>query len=139
MKRIEINIEKLKSLYESGLSCQQVANSLGICKITVIRRFKEIGYKTREPNYKHGLMRRSLPEAERSRNRRKLNPEKVRARELLSYHVKKGNIKKPNYCSSCGIQKEIKCIEAHHKDYSKPLEVIWLCRACHKEIHKLIT
>lgn len=39
-------------------------------------------------------------------------------------------IKKP--CEICG---DIK-VEGHHKDYTKPLDVIWLCRKHHKELHK---
>lgn len=35
-------------------------------------------------------------------------------------------------CQVCG---EIK-VEAHHTDYSKPLEVEWLCRKHHLEVHK---
>ena len=34
----------------------------------------------------------------------------------------------------CGEPKS----EAHHPDYSKPLEVLWLCRPCHNEEHKAI-
>ena len=30
-------------------------------------------------------------------------------------------------CSRCGNPKG----EAHHEDYSKPLEVKWFCRSCH--------
>jgi hypothetical protein len=27
---------------------------------------------------------------------------------------------------------------AHHEDYDKPLEVVWLCQPCHKQRHKEI-
>lgn len=31
----------------------------------------------------------------------------------------------------CGNPKS----EAHHEDYSKPLDVQWLCKSCHEELH----
>lgn len=35
-------------------------------------------------------------------------------------------------CQSCGA----KNAEMHHPDYSKPLSVEWLCRACHLSLHR---
>lgn len=35
-------------------------------------------------------------------------------------------------CKRCGEQKSL----AHHEDYDKPLEVMWLCQPCHKQRHK---
>lgn len=35
-------------------------------------------------------------------------------------------------CQVCGAQKS----EAHHPDYSKPLEVIWFCHKHHSEAHR---
>lgn len=35
-------------------------------------------------------------------------------------------------CSRCGEKKSV----AHHEDYDKPLEVMWLCQPCHKQRHK---
>lgn len=35
-------------------------------------------------------------------------------------------------CIRCGKEKS----EAHHEDYDKPLEVMWLCTPCHKQRHK---
>jgi hypothetical protein len=37
-------------------------------------------------------------------------------------------------CVVCGSQKSM----AHHDDYDKPLDVIWLCQVHHKERHKQI-
>ena len=35
-------------------------------------------------------------------------------------------------CIRCGEEKSL----AHHEDYDKPLEVMWLCQPCHKQRHK---
>jgi len=35
-------------------------------------------------------------------------------------------------CCRCGETKTV----AHHEDYDKPLEVMWLCQPCHKKRHK---
>ena len=35
-------------------------------------------------------------------------------------------------CCRCGETKSI----AHHEDYDKPLDVMWLCQPCHKIRHK---
>lgn len=37
-------------------------------------------------------------------------------------------------CTRCGDAKSL----AHHEDYDKPLEVVWLCQPCHKQRHKEI-
>ena len=63
------------------------------------------------------------------------NPEKQKARGILNSAVRRGKVHKPLYCSSCEGDKHL---EAHHTDYSKPLEVLWLCKSCHVELHKRI-
>ena len=35
-------------------------------------------------------------------------------------------------CADCGNENT----QAHHDDYSQPLNVVWLCRACHLARHK---
>lgn len=58
------------------------------------------------------------------------NPEKYNARKIVFVNVRSGKLKKEN-CKICGNKKS----EAHHKDYSKPLDIIWLCKEHHTEEH----
>ena len=44
-----------------------------------------------------------------------------------------GELVKPDVCEACGLPPAGKGkIHAHHADYSKPLEVEWLCPKCHR-------
>ncbi len=61
------------------------------------------------------------------------NAEKMKARQKVRDEIKAGRIvKKP--CEKCGNPKAC----GHHEDYSKPLEIIWLCDFHHKERHEML-
>ena len=60
------------------------------------------------------------------------NPIKYGARTMVSNAVRDGKIIKPEGCEECG---EICHLHGHHDDYSKPLEVRWLCPPCHFAWH----
>lgn len=63
------------------------------------------------------------------------NPVKRLANNALNNSVRDGVLSKKSICEECG---KTNCrIEGHHDDYSKPLEVRWLCSACHREWHKV--
>lgn len=69
---------------------------------------------------------------ERSANWDKNNPEKRRVHDRTMYAVKTGKLERPNQCSRCSKE----CIpHAHHEDYTKPYDVIWLCSFCHFKLH----
>lgn len=73
--------------------------------------------------------------ANRNRGKRynqKDNPERDKAHIIVYRAIKQGILHKPNECPLCG--KTAKLI-AHHDDWSKPLEVRWLCRHCHGILH----
>jgi hypothetical protein len=65
----------------------------------------------------------------------KSNPEKRAAHTILNNSVRRGLIEKPLSCSCCGEFYPSRIIHAHHEDYSKPLDVIWMCAYCHADHH----
>ncbi len=58
-----------------------------------------------------------------------------RARDLLRDAVSHGRVVKPNACSLCGGTFPPERLHGHHHDYSKPLDVTWLCGQDHLAIH----
>ena len=63
---------------------------------------------------------------------REEHPERRKAHHTLRYAVIKG-IVKPHPCWVCGEK-----AEAHHPDYSSPLDVVWLCSVHHSQTHALL-
>lgn len=78
--------------------------------------------------------------AHKTNNARKVKPHKWSSLKYYPsvsaavYRAKKtGALIKPAACEHCEIVTEK--LQAHHDDYSKPLEVNWLCIKCHMEKH----
>lgn len=71
----------------------------------------------------------------RKRHRAK-NPSRMYIYVKIDRLIKRGILKKPDYCQVCGIKDKI--IQGHHFDYSKEkeLEVVWVCPLHHTAIHK---
>jgi hypothetical protein len=57
--------------------------------------------------------------------------ERLRARRITRQAVDAGRLLRQP-CRKCGAAKA----DAHHTDYSKPLDVDWLCGPCHKRVHR---
>lgn len=56
------------------------------------------------------------------------NPEKARAQRAVAWALKSGRLMRPVGCERCPNAD----VAAHHEDYSKPLDVQWLCSFCHR-------
>ena len=59
-------------------------------------------------------------------------PERYKAHQVVAKAIISGKLKRLP-CFVCGEK-----AEAHHPDYDRPLDVVWLCRPHHKETHDLI-
>lgn len=77
---------------------------------------------------KRAALRVAVTRDWRSRDKRR-----AAAHTAVARAIRNGDLVKCG-CARCGSVKAI----AHHEDYDKPLEVVWLCQPCHKARHKEI-
>lgn len=138
------NIEQ--SLTEFYAHPEMADGHLGKCK-TCTKRNVQDNYRAKPEQFSaYERKRRDLPhriagrkeyaESEAGRisgNRAKRNwvdknPEKRKAATAVRNALRDGRLFK-SPCAVCGKTK----VEGHHEDYSKPLEVIWLCKKHHWE------
>ncbi len=102
----------------------------------VARRYRKIRFDSGETQAYHKKWR-NTSKGKKSchksgKKQRELHPERNRTR-MVSKAVNRGALIRPDSCSLCSK----KCKpEGHHDDYSKILDVIWVCSLCHKGIHK---
>jgi hypothetical protein len=68
---------------------------------------------------------------EKNRRYAEQNPEKIKARREVAKALKSGILKKGE-CKMEGC--DSKKVQAHHHDYSKPLDVEWACSKHHAEL-----
>lgn len=85
-------------------------------------------------NYSTGKGKQIRNENSRKYRRTNEGRTKERARSKVNQAIKEGLLINPHKCSICD---KSGYIEAHHEDYTKPLDVIWLCKNCHENIHHL--
>ena len=72
-----------------------------------------------------------LSEKKRAKQRKyyRDNPKKVLA------HNKARAVRKTGVCAICNAEGT----DRHHMDYSKPLEIVELCRSCHRSLHQSLS
>jgi hypothetical protein len=77
------------------------------------------------------VMKRWLKEhPEKMNEDRRRFPEAYAAHTLVNNAIKNGRISKQP-CKVCGAVR----VTAHHEDYSRPLDVVWLCPQHHSDLH----
>lgn len=106
---------------------------LNKCKSCQKAATKE-NYRRTGGNVQYERERSQRPERKQSalkyqKDRRARNPEKYKARTAVSNALRDGRLQRCP-CEVCGTSDRV---QAHHDDYSKPLEVRWLCFKHHRE------
>jgi len=92
------------------------------------KRFKETLKSTKEGRERLRKLRYREFRNAMSNPERKI---KLYAGNAARAAIRKGILKREP-CQVCGETN----VHAHHHDYSKPLDVIWLCKTHHEEIHR---
>ncbi len=74
-----------------------------------------------------------ISQNKKNKNRRQKYPERQKAIDAVHNALKsKKLVKQP-----CDICRDTK-VHGHHEDYSKPLQVIWLCSIHHRQRHEVL-
>ena len=124
-----LEIKELEQFYKHSRMADGHLNKCKDCnkKDTIDNRNLRI-----EKYRKYDRERGSRRTSEDLRIYRLENPGKYRAHQAVSKAIRNGLLfSEP--CCECG---RIEDVHAHHDDYSKPLNVRWLCPPCHKDWHK---
>lgn len=97
------------------------------------KRYYENGYRYKDDietvRARHAKNKRPAKEF------RRRNPQKYAAHILFNNALRDGKIQRGTKCEGCG---KTEGLHGHHEDYYKPLDVVWLCTACHGKRHREI-
>ena len=102
--------------------CQHICYLLN--RITVMTR--AIRWRKDNPQRSKNIQKKSRKKSDHE------HPEKIKARNAVNNALRDGRLVK----MSCGVFDCFLEAEAHHEDYSKPLDVQWLCTKHHKQLHR---
>jgi hypothetical protein len=113
----------ITEFYKTILNKDGLMNLCRECHIVRQQNYRktkdELKFKEVAPHQKYWLQENKL---------------KSKAHRKVSYAIKTGAlIRQP--CERCGATHDTADIVAHHEDYTKPLDVMWLCELHHKERH----
>lgn len=123
-------VEEAVTLYGDGWSCGKLGERYGVTRQAMwdlLRRRTSL-----RPQERHG---------EDNHFYRGGHTASDRAQNQLEVALRDGLIQRPDRCERCGNQPPPfkdgrSAIQAHHPDYNKPMEVMWLCQPCHHAWHR---
>lgn len=105
---------KCKSCTKSDVAARRDAKHADVCAYDR-QRSREPGRRARVVGYQRAARARS--------------PERRAAHQAVHRALKAGKLTR-GPCLHCGDPR----VQAHHRDYSRPLDVVWVCFACHRSV-----
>lgn len=87
-----------------------------------------------KPAKEKGLFDRGDRKSQSLRYRQKYSY-KISAHNAVYRALKRGLLIKKTICQICGNST---LTLAHHNNYSKWLDILWVCQICHNDIHKIL-
>jgi hypothetical protein len=87
-----------------------------------VQAYDRIRYRTPE---------RKAQGAANAKQWREAHPEAYKAHNAVNNAIRDRRLEK-GPCAICGT---LNNVQGHHRNYSKPLDVIWLCAQCHHRVH----
>ena len=121
--------EQAIDMYNGGFSIEQIADYYGVTRQSMWKWLKRRSIQFRD-NKRYG-------EQNHFYRGTKAND---KAQNILEEAIERGILERKTVCECCGRSYKMKDgrngIQAHHPDYNRPLDVMWLCQKCHYEWHK---
>ena len=128
----------VKPLEEFYKHAQMADGHLNKCRECTKKDARDHREKNLEQIREYDRKRGKLPERvkkniEVSKKWRNADRRRSAAHNAVARALRSGQLI-PIPCERCGDENSL----AHHEDYDKPLDVVWLCHPCHKKRHKEI-
>lgn len=129
------SVKPLSEFYKHSMMADGHLNKCKLCAKKDVSKHREVNIeKIRAYDRKRAkLAHRIKLRADVNRAWRAEDSRRVKAHNAVARAIIKGLVNK-SPCVRCGNVKAV----AHHEDYDKPLDIIWLCQPCHKQRHKEI-
>ena len=121
----------LSDFYRHPRMADGLLGSCKNCRKTYAKQHRRFSPKPRQGDKDRSKTPERKQQAlDAQRKRREKNPEKTRARGRVNDAIRYGKLRR-GCCEVCGIENA----QAHHSDYSKPLDVRWFCVEHHFDEH----
>lgn len=108
------------------------------CKLAYLKQWRAKNPDTVRSGLKHWATTHPEQVAAGNQRWKDTNPERHalsnRAKAAVNRAIRKGILIRPTACEKCGASCKP---DGAHQDYSRPLEVKWLCRGCHNRWDRL--